>query len=61
MRLYWSPVELASRLVKKGVKYNFATGSPDPSLLPINEVRESFERVYEEFGRAIIAYPGLVV
>ncbi|WP_054842519.1 PLP-dependent aminotransferase family protein [Vulcanisaeta distributa] len=58
MRLYWSPVELASRLARKGVKYNFASGAPDPGLLLIDELRKSFERVYEEFGKAIIAYPG---
>ena len=58
MRLYWSPVELASRLAKKGVKYNFASGAPDPGLLPIDELKRSFERVYEEYGKAVIAYPG---
>ncbi len=58
MRLYWSPVELASRLARKGVRYNFASGAPDPGLIPIDEVRKSFERVYEEYGRAIVAYPG---
>ncbi|BDR92992.1 PLP-dependent aminotransferase family protein [Vulcanisaeta souniana] len=58
MRLYWSPVELASRLVKRGITYNFASGSPDPSLLPINDVKRSFETVYENYGTAILAYPG---
>ncbi len=58
MRLYWSPVELASRLVKKGIKYNFASGSPDPTLLPINEIRKSFENVFENYGISVIAYPG---
>ncbi|GAB6948270.1 PLP-dependent aminotransferase family protein [Vulcanisaeta sp. JCM 16161] len=58
MRLYWSPVELASRLARKGMRYNFASGAPDPGLLPIDELRRSFERVYEEYGKAIIAYPG---
>ncbi len=58
MRLYWSPVELASRLVKRGITYNFASGSPDPSLLPINDVKRSFETVYENYGTVILAYPG---
>ncbi len=58
MKLYWSPVELASRLARRGVKYNFASGAPDPDLLPFDELRKSFERVYEEYGKAIIAYPG---
>lgn len=57
-RLFWSPVELASRLAKRGVKYNFASGSPDPSLIPIDDVRESFYKIYEEYGSAILAYPG---
>ncbi|MGC8606396.1 MAG: PLP-dependent aminotransferase family protein [Vulcanisaeta sp.] len=58
MRLYWSPVELASRLARRGVRYNFASGAPDPGLLPINEIRRSFERIYEKYGAAVIAYPG---
>ncbi|MGC9153033.1 MAG: PLP-dependent aminotransferase family protein [Vulcanisaeta sp.] len=58
MRLYWSPVELASRLVKKGIRYNFASGSPDPTLLPTNEIRKSFENVFENYGISVIAYPG---
>lgn len=59
MRLYWSPpVELASRLARRGIKYNFASGAPDPGLLPFDELRKSFEKVYEEYGKAIIAYPG---
>ncbi|WP_069807453.1 aminotransferase-like domain-containing protein [Vulcanisaeta thermophila] len=57
--LRWSPVELASRIVKsKPITYNFATGSPDPSLIPIDEVRRSFENVIERYGVSTLAYPG---
>jgi DNA-binding transcriptional MocR family regulator len=51
-------VELASRLTKRGITYNFASGSPDPAVLPIDEVRKSFENIYEKYGTSILAYPG---
>jgi len=58
MKLYWSPVELVSRLARRGITYNFASGAPDVTVLPIDEVRRSFENVYEKYGTLILAYPG---
>ncbi|MGC8597515.1 MAG: PLP-dependent aminotransferase family protein [Thermocladium sp.] len=57
-RINWSPVELTSRLIGRGVKFNFASGSPDPSLIPINIIKESMNQVIAEFGPAALAYPG---
>ena len=57
-RVDWSPVELASRLSKRGVVYNFASGSPDPSLIPITEVKEAAENVLTEYGSSALSYPG---
>ncbi len=57
-RVDWSPVELASRLSKRGVSYNFASGSPDPSLIPVADVKEAVEDVLNEYGSSALSYPG---
>lgn len=57
-RVDWSPVELASRLIRRGVKYNFASGSPDPNLIPVNEISEVAQEVLSEYGPRALAYPG---
>lgn len=58
-RLSWSPVELASRTAKSlsGV-INFASGSPDPSLVPVREMVEIFAEVASEYGAQAFTYPG---
>ena len=57
-RVDWSPVELASRLTKSGVTYNFASGSPDPSLIPVTDIEEAAESVLGEYGSSALSYPG---
>ncbi len=52
-----SPVELASRIAKKA-KINLASGSPDPKLIPVNEIQESYMEVIEEYKDKAFAYPG---
>lgn len=57
--LHWSPVELVSRIVKsRAGLINLASGSPDPSLIPLNELRMVFEELIEELGPLLFAYPG---
>jgi len=48
-RINWSPVELASRAIRRGIKFNFASGSPDPSLIPINLIKESMTDLLPAF------------
>jgi len=50
-----SPVELASQLAKKA-KINLASGSPDPRVIPINEIREAYNEVLEDVKS--LFYPG---
>ncbi|WP_048062939.1 PLP-dependent aminotransferase family protein [Caldivirga maquilingensis] len=57
-RVDWSPVELASRLTRRGVAYNFASGSPDPGLIPVIDVKEAAEDVLSEYGSGALSYPG---
>ncbi len=58
-RLLWSPVELASRRAKtlSGV-INFASGSPDPLMIPVREIAEAFEQTLLEYGSSALGYPG---
>ncbi|WP_291766880.1 PLP-dependent aminotransferase family protein [Caldivirga sp. UBA161] len=57
-RVDWSPVELASRVSRRGAFYNFASGSPDPGLIPISDVKEAVEDVLSEYGSSALSYPG---
>lgn len=59
-RLDWSPVEAVSRIVKGGsrVLINMASGSPDPSTIPFEELGEMFREVVAEHGPGAFAYPG---
>jgi DNA-binding transcriptional MocR family regulator len=57
-RVEWSPVELASRLSRRGIRFNFASGSPDPGLVPLSRIREAVEHVLSEYGTGALAYPG---
>ncbi|BDC19563.1 PLP-dependent aminotransferase family protein [Acidianus sp. HS-5] len=50
-----SPVELASQLAKKA-RINLASGSPDPRVIPINEIKEAYSEVLEDVKS--LFYPG---
>ncbi|TRM89721.1 hypothetical protein DMP16_10905 [Sulfolobus sp. B1] len=52
-----SPVELASQIAKK-VKINLASGTPDPKKIPLNDIREAYTEVIEEYGAKVLFYPG---
>ncbi len=52
-----SPVELASRIARK-TKINLASGSPDPKLIPVKEIQESYMEVIENYKDKSFAYPG---
>ncbi|MBW9141879.1 MAG: PLP-dependent aminotransferase family protein, partial [Candidatus Aramenus sp.] len=52
-----SPVELASRLARKS-KINLASGSPDPRLIPLEEIRRAYDEVIEKYKSAAFSYPG---
>ena len=58
-RLSWSPVELASRKARSlsGV-VNFASGSPDPLMIPVREIMEALEQTLLEYGASALGYPG---
>ncbi len=58
-RLEWSPVELASRIIReKKDLINLASGSPDPNLIPINEIKEALDEAINEYGADVFSYPG---
>jgi len=52
-----SPVELASQIAKK-VEINLASGTPDPNVMPLNEIKETYQEVIEEYGSKVLFYPG---
>ncbi|MCG2909392.1 MAG: PLP-dependent aminotransferase family protein, partial [Stygiolobus sp.] len=52
-----SPVELASQIAKR-VEINLASGSPDPRVMPIKEIKENYNEVLEEYGPKVLFYPG---
>ncbi|BFH72733.1 PLP-dependent aminotransferase family protein [Sulfurisphaera javensis] len=52
-----SPVELASQTAKK-VEINLASGTPDPKVMPIKEIKEAYNEVIEEYGSKVLFYPG---
>jgi DNA-binding transcriptional MocR family regulator len=52
-----SPVELGSQMAKK-VKINLASGNPDPKVMPINEIKDAYNQVIQEYGFKSLIYPG---
>ena len=52
-----SPVELASQIAKK-VEINLASGTPDPKVMPVKEIKEAYDEVIEEYGPKVLFYPG---
>ncbi|MGC9105165.1 MAG: PLP-dependent aminotransferase family protein [Thermoprotei archaeon] len=52
-----SPVELGSQTAKR-VEINLASGSPDPRVMPIREIREAYNYVIENYGAKSLFYPG---
>jgi len=55
----WSPIEYVSMISRdREIEYNFASGSPDPSLIPVKEFEKIFQEVIEEYGYRAFLYPG---
>ncbi|ABP94367.1 MULTISPECIES: PLP-dependent aminotransferase family protein [Metallosphaera] len=52
-----SPVEMGSRL-GRNVKINMASGSPDPSTIPVDEIGRAYEEVLADLGPRSLFYPG---
>ena len=52
-----SPVELGSQTAKK-VEINLASGTPDPRVMPLKEIKEAYEQVIDEYGSKVLFYPG---
>ncbi len=52
-----SPVELASRLARKA-KINLASGTPDPRLIPLEEIMRAYQEVIEKYKSTAFSYPG---
>ncbi|QXJ33723.1 aminotransferase-like domain-containing protein [Saccharolobus shibatae] len=52
-----SPVELGSQIAKR-VKINMASGTPDPSKMPLKEIEEAYNEVLNELGSKVLFYPG---
>ncbi|MBP1357755.1 MAG: aminotransferase class I/II-fold pyridoxal phosphate-dependent enzyme, partial [Sulfolobus sp.] len=52
-----SPVELASQIAKK-VEINLASGTPDPNVMPIREIKEVYNEIIDEYGSKVFFYPG---
>jgi DNA-binding transcriptional MocR family regulator len=56
-RVELSPVEEATKIVIKNNVINLASGSPDPRIVPIVELRDIAARVLEERGFSALSYP----
>ncbi|BCS92168.1 PLP-dependent aminotransferase family protein [Metallosphaera javensis (ex Sakai et al. 2022)] len=52
-----SPVEMGSRL-GRNAEINMASGSPDPSTIPVKEIERAYEDVLNELGPKSLFYPG---
>ncbi|BCU69408.1 PLP-dependent aminotransferase family protein [Stygiolobus caldivivus] len=52
-----SPVELGSQTAKR-VEINLASGTPDPQVMPLKEIKEAYEEVINEYGSKVLFYPG---
>ncbi len=57
MRVNRSPIERVSGLIGSET-INLAGGSPDPKLIPLDVIKESYLKVIEEYGAKAFAYPG---
>jgi len=57
MRVKRSPIERVSALIGQGT-INLAGGSPDPSLIPLEKLREAYTQIIEEYGAKSFFYPG---
>ena len=49
--------EYVIKVIKAGKVIDFASGSPDPRLLPKEEIREIASRVLDEYGDEALSYP----
>lgn len=58
LKIEVSPIERVSSLIKDENTINLAGGSPDPSFIPVNEIREAFNEIIEEYGAKAFFYPG---
>ncbi len=52
-----SPVELGSQTAKR-VEINLASGSPDPRVMPIVEIKKAYNEVLDQLGPKALFYPG---
>jgi 2-aminoadipate transaminase len=57
MRISLSPIEEIMERVT-GDSINLAGGSPDPTTIPVNEIRNAFDWVCANYGSAAFVYPG---
>ncbi|MCD6428422.1 MAG: PLP-dependent aminotransferase family protein [Desulfurococcales archaeon] len=49
--------EYVIKVIKAGKVIDFASGSPDPRLLPIEEIKEIASRVLDKYGDEALSYP----
>lgn len=56
-RVELSPVEEATKIVIKNNVVNLASGSPDPRVVPIAELKDIATKVLEERGFGALSYP----
>ncbi|MGC8949052.1 MAG: PLP-dependent aminotransferase family protein [Thermoprotei archaeon] len=56
-RVELSPVEEATKIAIKSGVINLASGSPDPRVVPVNELKSIAIKVLEERGVSALAYP----
>ena len=55
----WSPIELVSKKLKgREDIINFASGAPDPKLIPIEDVNKALHEIIEEGIEKTLEYPG---
>lgn len=53
-----SPVESLSKQTRGRSVVNLASGSPDPSMIPLREIHGAYTQVISEYGRLAFSYPG---
>ncbi|MEM3670806.1 MAG: PLP-dependent aminotransferase family protein [Thermoprotei archaeon] len=53
-----SPVEYVSRAISGLRVLNLAAGSPDPTTIPSDEIRETYSDILREYGAEALGYPG---
>jgi len=55
----WSPIELVSKKIKgKENIINFASGAPDPKLIPVEDINKALYEIIEEGIEKTLEYPG---